>query len=57
MKAAVTYLLGETEANERKSLGISDVTQDVDGIKKLIAAGSLRGIENHYPIHKILTQT
>lgn len=42
----MTYLLGETEANERKSLSISDVTDDVNGIKNLIAAGSLRAATN-----------
>lgn len=46
MRAAIAYLLGETEANERKSLGISDVTEDVNGIKKLIEAGSLRAAAN-----------
>lgn len=46
VKAAVTYLLGETEGNERKSLGITDVTEDVNGIKQLIAAGSLRAAVN-----------
>lgn len=46
MKAAVTYLLGETEANERQSLTINDVTEDVAGIKQLIAAGSFRAAVN-----------
>lgn len=46
MKAAVTYLLGETEGNERTSLGITDVTEDVNGIKQLIDCGSLRAAVN-----------
>lgn len=39
-------MLGETEGNERTSLGITDVTEDVNGIKQLIAAGSLRAAVN-----------
>lgn len=39
-------MLGETEANERLSLSIGDVTEDVNGIKQLIAAGSLRAAAN-----------
>lgn len=39
-------MLGETEANERQSLRISDVSEDVNGIKQLIAAGSFRAATN-----------
>lgn len=39
-------MLGETEGNERTSLGLADVTEDVNGIKQLIAAGSLRAAVN-----------
>ncbi|XP_055317272.1 trafficking protein particle complex subunit 12 [Sitodiplosis mosellana] len=46
IKAAVTYLLGETEANERQSLTINDVSEDVAGVKQLIAAGSFRAAAN-----------
>lgn len=42
----MTYLLGETEANDRNSLSIHDVPEDVTGIKQLIAAGSLRAAAN-----------
>lgn len=42
----MTYLLGETEANERQSLTINDVTEDTLGIQKLIAAGSIRAAAN-----------
>lgn len=46
MKAAVTYLLGETEANERQSMTINDVTEDINGIKQLIAANCIRAAAN-----------
>lgn len=46
MKAAIIYLLGEAEANERQALTISDVSEDIIGIKKLIAAGSIRAAAN-----------
>lgn len=46
VKAAVNYLLGETEANERQSLTINDVSEDVTGIKQLIAANSFRAAAN-----------
>lgn len=39
-------MLGETEANERHSLSIKDVTEDVAGVKQLIAAGSFRAAVN-----------
>lgn len=53
MKAAVTYLLGESEANQRQPLTMDQVPQTVAGIQTLIEGGCLRAAANL--THRLLT--
>lgn len=46
IKEAVIYLLGETEAGQRKILSADDVTQDERGIRQLIESGCFRSAVN-----------
>lgn len=46
IRAAIIYLLGETEANQRQSMTIDQVPQTVVGIQTLIEAGCLRAAVN-----------
>lgn len=49
----MTYLLGETEANDKKSLNIGDIPETPAGIQKLIAADCYRAAVNL--THRCLT--